>query len=75
MEREKEVQVQVKVEEDEEEELDLMEQLCSSKQVVSHKGLQPIINIIKVRLYTKLPHILQFFKHLMEAPPSCQALA
>ena len=45
---------------EEEEELDLMEQLCSSKQVVSHKGSQPIINIIKVRLCTKLPQILQF---------------
>ena len=54
---------------EEEVELDLMEQLCSPKQVVSHKGSQPIINIIKVRLYTKLPHILQFFKHLKEAPP------
>ena len=59
----------VEVEEDEEEEMDLMEQLCSPKQLVSHKGSQPIINIIKVRLYTKLPHILQFFKHLKEAPP------
>ena len=52
------MEVEVEVE-DEEEELDLMEQLCSSKQVVSHKGSQPIINIIKVRLCTKLPHTLQ----------------
>ena len=55
--------MQVEDEEEEEveedEELDLMEQLCSPKQVVSHKGSQPIINIIKVRLCTKLPHILQ----------------
>ena len=58
-EREKEVQVPVEVEEDEEEEMDLMEQLCSPKQLVSHKGSQPIINIIKVRLCTNLPYILQ----------------
>ena len=62
----KEVKVQVEEdeeeemeEEEEEEELDLMEQLCSSKQVVSHKGSQPVINIIKVRLCTNLPYILQ----------------
>ena len=56
------MQVEVEDEEDddgEDEELDLMEQLCSPKQVVSHKGSQPIINIIKVRLCTKLPHTLQ----------------
>merc|ERR550534_2406012 len=46
--KEKEVQVEVEEEveeEDDEDELDLMEQLCSPKQVVSHKGSQPIINI------------------------------
>ena len=62
------MQLQLEVEEEddedddddeEEEELDLMEQLCSPKQVVSHKGSQPIINIIKVRLCTKLPHTVK----------------
>jgi len=63
---EKEVQVPVEVEEDEEEEMDLMEQLCSPKQLVSHKGSQPIINIIKVKDRDELekynnPTLFQFF--------------